>query len=343
MPLPVVSAIRLLASSTQPDLGDGGRALALSSMCAAGPGSAGPEVRESAICLLLSNIQVEADTWTLRSSHAPLAPGRAPVLPSWPGQRPEVVVLARLPAGHHAEGPVPGEPHPAAGESPAPVSLIRQVTRVPDTVLSRVNACQPATPLQPVPAADPPLTIDGKSAIVFVSEESCPFCAAERWQLTVALSHFGTWSHLGSTRSSATDVYPSTATPSFRAARYASPDLSLRTTELTDNLGRPPQAQTSLDVRLIDTQRPAHPPRSRHRPDPRRDPQPPHGPQTQNLDRRRPTTTRPCASACRHSSSMSASRRSPSPHRQHFVDQRIRAPSGGGWSQYVRGGSGSGR
>jgi hypothetical protein len=178
MPLPVVSAIRLLASSTQPDLGDGGRALALSSMCAAGPGSACAEVRESAICLLLSNIQVEADTWTLRSSHAPLAPGRAPVLPSWPGQRPEVVVLARLPAGHHAEGPVPGEPHPAAGESPAPVSLIRQVTRVPDTVLSRVNAGQPATPLQPVPAADPPLTIDGKSAIVFVSEESCPFCRA---------------------------------------------------------------------------------------------------------------------------------------------------------------------
>jgi hypothetical protein len=42
----------------------------------------------------------------------------------------------------------------------------------------------------------------GKPAIVFVSEESCPFCAAERWSLTVALSHFGTWSHLGTTTSS---------------------------------------------------------------------------------------------------------------------------------------------
>jgi hypothetical protein len=74
-----------------------------------------------------------------------------------------------------------------------------------------------------VKTAGPPLTIGGKPAIIFVSEESCPFCAAERWPLAVALSHFGTWSHLGTTRSSATDLYPNTATLSFRAARYTSP------------------------------------------------------------------------------------------------------------------------
>jgi hypothetical protein len=118
-------------------------------------------------------------------------------------------------------------------------------------VLSRVNAGQPATPLQPVPAADPPLTIGGKSATVFVSEESCPFCAAERWQLTVALSHFGTWSHLGATRSAATDVYPNTATLSFRTASYHSPHLTLRTTELTDNRGHRLQPFTPLDTTLI--------------------------------------------------------------------------------------------
>jgi Domain of unknown function (DUF929) len=144
-------------------------------------------------------------------------------------------------------------PHPTASESPAPASVIRQVMTVPDTTLTRVSAGQPATPLQAVRAAGPPLTIDGKPAIVFISEESCPFCAAERWPLTVALSRFGAWSHLGFTTSSATDVYPSTATLSFRAARYASPDLTLRTTELTDNLGRPLQAQTALNTRLIGT------------------------------------------------------------------------------------------
>ena len=143
--------------------------------------------------------------------------------------------------------------NPAPSESPAPSSVVSQVTTVPAAVLARASAGQGVTPLRTVQAAGPPLTISGKPAIVFVSEESCPFCAAERWPLAVALSHFGTWSGLGSTRSSATDVYPNTATLSFRTARYTSPDLTLRTTELTNNIGRPLQAQTPLDTRLIDT------------------------------------------------------------------------------------------
>jgi hypothetical protein len=69
----------------------------------------------------------------------------------------------------------------------------------------------------------------------------------------VALSHFGTWTNLGSTRSSATDVYPNTATFSFRAAHYRSAEITLRTTELADNAGRPLQAETPLDAKLIGT------------------------------------------------------------------------------------------
>jgi hypothetical protein len=142
---------------------------------------------------------------------------------------------------------------PTASESPAPASLLHQVTTVPASVLARVNTGQAATPLQTVKTPGQPLTIGGKPGIVFVSEESCPFCAAERWPLAVALAHFGTWSHLGMTRSSATDIYPGTATLSFRAAHYTSPELALRTTELTDNLGRPLQARTALDTKLIGT------------------------------------------------------------------------------------------
>lgn len=140
-----------------------------------------------------------------------------------------------------------------ARESPASSVVARQVAAVPAAVLTRVSPGQAITPLQKVKTSGPPLTIGGKPALVFVSEESCPFCAAERWSLSVALSHFGTWSHLGTTTSSATDVYPNTATLSFRAAHYQSTELTLRTTELTDNAGRPLQAQTSLDTRLIGT------------------------------------------------------------------------------------------
>ena len=107
------------------------------------------------------------------------------------------------------------------------------------------------TPLQEVRTAGPPLTVGGKPAIVFVSEESCPFCAAERWAVTVALSHFGTWAQLGVTSSAANDVYPNTATLSFRSAVYHSAQLTLLTTELTDNAGHPLQPQTPLDTELI--------------------------------------------------------------------------------------------
>ena len=140
---------------------------------------------------------------------------------------------------------------PVASESQASSAVVRQVTTVPAAVLTRVSPGQEITPLQTVKTSGQPLTIGGKPAIVFVSEESCPFCAAERWSLAVALSHFGTWSHLGFTISSAADVYPSTAMLSFRTTAYHSTELTLRTTELADNAGRRLQAQSPLDTRLI--------------------------------------------------------------------------------------------
>jgi Domain of unknown function (DUF929) len=141
--------------------------------------------------------------------------------------------------------------HLVATESVAPAAVVRQVTAVPPGVLAQASPGQVATSLQQAPASAPPLRIDGKPAIVFVSEESCPFCAAERWPLTVALSQFGTWSQLGVTKSAATDIYPDTATLSFRTAGYHSTQLTLRTTELSDNAGHPLQAPTSLDRQLI--------------------------------------------------------------------------------------------
>jgi hypothetical protein len=143
------------------------------------------------------------------------------------------------------------KPHASARESRAESVVVQQATTVPFGLLKRVSPGQAATPLQRVAAPGPPLTVDGKPAIVFVSEESCPFCAAERWPLVVALAHFGAWSNLGSTRSSATDVYPNTATFSFRAAHYRSTEITLRTTELTDNTGRALQPETPLDAKLI--------------------------------------------------------------------------------------------
>ena len=102
---------------------------------------------------------------------------------------PLVQVGDKVPDGQPARRPeASGEVHDAAAsESPALAYVIRQVTTVPDTALTRVSAGQPATALQAVPAAGPPLTIDGKPAIVFISEESCPFCAAERTGVPIGI------------------------------------------------------------------------------------------------------------------------------------------------------------
>ena len=143
--------------------------------------------------------------------------------------------------------------NPTASESLAPSGVIRQVTTIPSGVVTGVSPGQATTPLQAVRKPGAPLTIGGKLGVIFVSEESCPFCAAERWPLAVALSHFGILSGLGATRSSATDIYPDTATLSFRTAHYRSAELTLRTTELTDNTGHLLQAQTPLDAQLINT------------------------------------------------------------------------------------------
>jgi hypothetical protein len=137
-----------------------------------------------------------------------------------------------------------------ASEAAAPASVVTQVISLPSSVLSEIGAGQAATSPRPVNSG-PPLSIDDKPGIVFVSEESCPFCAAERWAVVIALAHFGTWSHLGATTSSSTDVDPSTATFSFRNATYRSPYLALRTTELANNVGHPLQALTPLDTELI--------------------------------------------------------------------------------------------
>jgi hypothetical protein len=138
----------------------------------------------------------------------------------------------------------------AAAEGAAPSGVVSQVTRVPSNVLIRVGE-GPQAPLLHAVRSGPGLTIDGKPGVVFVSEESCPFCAAERWPVVVALAHFGTWHHLGATRSSPTDIYPSTATFSFRNATFTSQYLALRTTELANNVGRPLQPPTPLDTELI--------------------------------------------------------------------------------------------
>ncbi len=96
---------------------------------------------------------------------------------------------------------------------------------------------------------------DGKPVVTYIGAEYCPYCAAERWGLAVALSRFGTFSHLAGTHSASADVYPNTQTLSFYGSSYSSPYVDFQPVEETTNqqvggtyqaLQTPTAAQSSL-------------------------------------------------------------------------------------------------
>ncbi len=76
---------------------------------------------------------------------------------------------------------------------------------------------------------------DGKPLITYIGAEYCPYCAAERWSLAVALSRFGTFSNLSGTHSSDSDVYPDTQTLSFYGSTYSSPYVHFQAVEEATN------------------------------------------------------------------------------------------------------------
>ena len=89
------------------------------------------------------------------------------------------------------------------------------------------------------PPGQAAITEDGKPVLVYEGAEYCPFCAAARWPLVIALSRFGTFSGLGTIGSSAYDVYASTHTFSFARAHYTSPYLVFSPTEFESNVCAP--------------------------------------------------------------------------------------------------------
>ena len=100
------------------------------------------------------------------------------------------------------------------------------------------------------PVAGPPLTTGRKPEMLYIGAEWCPFCAAERWAMAVALSRFGTFTPLKGVHSSATDSFPNTATLTFYNSKYSSKYLVFSPVEY-ENVNRnllvkPTPAQQAL-------------------------------------------------------------------------------------------------
>jgi hypothetical protein len=86
----------------------------------------------------------------------------------------------------------------------------------------------------------------GKPQVLYVGAEYCPYCAATRWPLTVALSRFGTFSDLKTTYSMDSDpAGPHTPTLSFYKSSYTSPYLDFVGIEHADGVGKDLEPLTS--------------------------------------------------------------------------------------------------
>lgn len=91
----------------------------------------------------------------------------------------------------------------------------------------------------------------GKPEVFYLGAEYCPYCAAERWSMIVALSRFGTFTGLATTSSSSTDVYPNTPTFTFRNASYSSQYLEFQAVETTDRNQNPLQSPSAAQKDLV--------------------------------------------------------------------------------------------
>jgi Domain of unknown function (DUF929) len=164
-----------------------------------------------------------------------------------------VVVIAAVIGVIIAKSVSKAPPAPAA-PALSDAQLANEVTSIPASVLNAVGAgpggASRVIPLTPLHGK--PLTVAGKPDVLYIGAEYCPYCAAERWAMTVALSRFGTFSGLHFIRSSGSDVYSNTSTLSFYKSTYTSKYLTFSPVETETVTGTPLQSLTSVQQAALD-------------------------------------------------------------------------------------------
>jgi hypothetical protein len=112
--------------------------------------------------------------------------------------------------------------------------VLRTLASEPVATFDSIGVTAPDSGLTPptVVTGQPPMYSQEKPDVLFVGSEYCPFCAAERWPLILALSRFGTFSLLHDMESSTTSVFPGLQSFSFFGASYTSPYLTFTGIEI---------------------------------------------------------------------------------------------------------------
>jgi Domain of unknown function (DUF929) len=138
---------------------------------------------------------------------------------------------------------------PAPLNTDATQQVVSSITSLPQSELDTVGAGSANNLIKPVSGTQ--LTgPNGHPEVFYTGGEYCPYCAAERWPMIIALSRFGAFSGLKTTSSSSSDVYPNTPTFTFHGATYTSQYVDFVSVETTDRnrnaLESPTSAQQAL-------------------------------------------------------------------------------------------------
>jgi len=117
-------------------------------------------------------------------------------------------------------------------------SVVTDTTSVPASTLDQVGAGSGVSALPVAIKGGSPLTSGGKPEVLYMGAEYCPYCAAERWAMVVALSRFGTFSGLSTVHSgnNSGEPYPNTPTWTFLHATYTSKYLTFSPVEMETNI-----------------------------------------------------------------------------------------------------------
>lgn len=90
-----------------------------------------------------------------------------------------------------------------------------------------------------------------KTGVLYIGADFCPYCAALRWPLAIALMRFGTLDGLRTMRSSPDDVHPDTTTFNFAKAKYSSKFVQFVAIETADRHGKALQPLTGEPSKLF--------------------------------------------------------------------------------------------
>ncbi len=167
--------------------------------------------------------------------HAPA--GKRPTAPAQPGRRIAWIAIGTVAAIVAAFVVVKlvSKPSASTASTPAPAAVVAAATSVPASTLDTVGVGTATTGPSALPSGTPALRSGDLPKIFYVGAEYCPYCAAERWAMVVALSRFGTFDGLGATESSTTDIFPGTKTFTFHGSTYTSPYIAFEPVETTTN------------------------------------------------------------------------------------------------------------